>query len=142
VQFGVLYFVQHPQIFQAIVGVLAVTVVHLLILLKRLDKRVRYKPMHQKRPARLSSWAAVTQTHLNVRFCASCIFFGRQTHDAFGNWNWSVGFSSTKTSQGLDPAKRAHLVSALVSLNVGPHFSTSSVALRLLHGYPLRFFLR
>jgi hypothetical protein len=34
------------------------------------------------------------------------------------------------------------LVSALVSLNVGPHFSTSSVALRLLHGYPLRFFLR
>jgi hypothetical protein len=120
----------------------AIAVIDLFVALKRLDKRVRYKPMHQKRPARLSSWAAVTQTHLSVRFCASCIFFKRQTHDAFGNWNWSVGFSSTKTSQGLDPAKRAHLVSALVSLNVGPHFNTSIVALRLLHGYPLRFFLR
>jgi hypothetical protein len=120
----------------------AIAVIDLFVALKRLDKRVRYKPMHQKRPARLSSWAAVTQTHLNVRFCASCIFFGRQTHDAFGNWNWSVGFSSTKTSQGLDSAKRAHLVSALVPLDVGPHFNTSIVALRLLHGYPLRFFLR
>jgi hypothetical protein len=34
------------------------------------------------------------------------------------------------------------LVSTFVSTNVGPHFSTSSVALMLLHGYPFQIFLR
>jgi hypothetical protein len=120
----------------------AIAVINFFVALKRLDKRVRYKPMHQKRPARLSSWAAVTQTHFNIRFGAPGFFLGRQTHDALRHPSLAAAFGFAETSQGLDPAKRAHLVSAFVSLDVGPHFNTSSVALRLLHGYPLRFFLR
>ena len=48
-QFSVLYFMQHAQIFYAIVGVLAVAMVHLLIRLKRLNKSMSHQPMNQKR---------------------------------------------------------------------------------------------
>jgi hypothetical protein len=120
----------------------AIAVIDLFVALKRLNKRVRYKPMHQKRPAPNISRAAIAQPNFDVWLGASSVFFWRQTHNAFRHPSLAAAFSFAKTSQRLNLAKRAHLVSAFVPLDVGPHFNTSIVALRLLHGYPLRFFLR
>ena len=135
-------FVQNTQIFHAIVGVLAVAVVYLLIWLKRLDKSMGYQTMDQKRFATHVAMASVTKPHFDVRFSASVVFFKRQAHDALRHPRLSAAFGAPKPSQGLDPAKRTHLVSAFVPLDVGPHFSTSIYALRLLHGFPLQLFLR
>lgn len=50
-----LYIMQNTQIFHAVVRMNTVAVINLLVALKRFDKRVRHKPMHQKRLAGLSS---------------------------------------------------------------------------------------
>lgn len=137
-----LYFVQNAQIFYPVVTMYAVAVIHLLIKLKRLDESMSYQTMNQKRLATYVTGASVAESHFNVRFCASSVFFRGQTHDAFWHPRLPAAFGTAKTGQRLNPAKRAHLVSAFISSDVGPHFSISNVALRLLHGYLPRSFLR
>ena len=141
-KFCVLYFVQNAQIFYPVVTMYTVAVIHLLIKLKRLDESMSYQTMNQKRLATYVTGASVAESHFNVRFCAPSVFLRSQTHDAFWHPRLAAAFGATTTRQGLDSAKRAHLVSAFISLDVGPHFNTSNVALRLLHGYLPRSFLR
>ena len=65
----------YPQVFDSIVAVNTIDVIHLFAVLQRLDKCVSYKSMDKFVLASCIAWPAITEVHFNVGALASVIGF-------------------------------------------------------------------
>lgn len=72
-QSGVFNSLHDPQVFNAIIAVNAVDVVHLFTVLQRLDECVSHKAVNKFLFSANVSVTAVTQTHINIRALAAVV---------------------------------------------------------------------